>query len=33
LEEVGEYNDEEDCLRWIGNKIRKFETDDPDKML
>ena len=26
LQEGGEYEDEELCLRWIGNKIKKAEN-------
>lgn len=26
LQEGGEYEDEEECLRWIGSKIKKTEN-------
>lgn len=33
LEEGGEYTEAEDCLRWIGSKIKKNENQDPDSMI
>lgn len=33
LQEGGEYEDEELCLRWIGNKIKKAENQDPETLI
>lgn len=33
LQEGGEYEDEEECLRWIGSKIKKTENYDAEELL
>ena len=33
LQEGGEYEDEEECLRWIGSKIKKTENTDAEELL
>ena len=33
LQEGGEYEDEEECLRWIGSKIKKTENQDAEELL
>lgn len=33
LDEGGDYTDEDDCLRWIGSKIKKAENLEPDRMI